>query len=140
MTEWMLKEEGKAAMPLRSQLFRNDTRLQGCLVGDRSHVTPGSVGDYVHRIQVSLIQIDQAQIDRAELAEKRYGASTAAAVLRFKQDRNIVNRAYQTQADNIVGKMTIATLDNEMQNLERLRRISVQSCVCSFDQNSDVPI
>jgi hypothetical protein len=127
-------------MPLRSQLFRNDTRLQGCLVEDRWHVTLGSTGDYVHRIQIALMQIDQLSIDSVELAGKRYGASTAAAVLRFKQDRDIVNRSYQSQADNIVGKMTIAALDNEMQELERSRTVSLQGCICSFDQDPDVPV
>jgi hypothetical protein len=127
-------------MPLRSQLFRNDGRLQGCLVADRCHVTAGSAGDYVHRIHVALMQIDQALIDPGELAGKRYGASTAAAVLRFKQDRDIVNRAYQTRADNIVGKMTIVALDDEMKKLECSRVISVQAFICSFDQNPDVPV
>jgi hypothetical protein len=127
-------------MPLRSHLFRNDSRLQGCLVEDRWHVTPGSVGDYVHRIQVALMQIDHPLIDPAELAGKRYGASTAAAVLRFKRNRDIVNRAYQTQADNIVGKMTIAALDDEMQKLERSRTVSLEDCICSFDQDPDVPV
>ena len=35
----------------------------------------------------------------------------ADAVLQFKVARDIVNRSYQTKADNIVGKMTIAALD-----------------------------
>src|SRR5262249_41293895 len=39
---------------------------------------------------------------------------TAAAVLAYKRKRNIVNRTYQAQADNIVGKMTMAALDREM--------------------------
>src|SRR5262249_23232676 len=39
-------------------------------------------------------------------------------VLAYKQKRNIVNRSYQTQADNIVGKMTMAALDLEMLSIE----------------------
>jgi hypothetical protein len=35
-------------------------------------------------------------------------------VLAYKKKRNIINRSYQTQADNIVGKMTIAALDKEV--------------------------
>jgi hypothetical protein len=38
----------------------------------------------------------------------------AAAVLAYKKKRNIINWSYQQQADNIVGKMTIAALDAEM--------------------------
>ena len=48
------------------------------------------------------------------MARAHYGPSTAAAVLAFKTRRNIINRAYQTKADNIVGRMTIAALDAEM--------------------------
>jgi hypothetical protein len=45
-------------------------------------------------------------IDERELAAKRYGPSTASAVLNFRTQRNIVNRSYQTKPENIVGKMT----------------------------------
>ncbi len=122
-------------MPLRSQLFRNDARLQGCLVEDRWHVTQGCAGDYVHRIQMALMQLTGARIQAGELAAKRYGASTAAAVLSYKQDRDIVNRSYQSQADDIVGKMTIAALDEEILDYERSRKISVEGCVCSFHKD-----
>ena len=53
-------------------------------------------------------------IDPRELSASLYGKSTAGAVLLFKKKRNIINRRYQTQVDNIVGKMTIAALDKEM--------------------------
>ena len=62
--------------------------------------------------------VDDAVIDAGELSAKQYGSSTAAAVLEFKPERNIINRSYQTQADDIVGKMTIAELDREMAKLE----------------------
>ena len=39
----------------------------------------------------------------------------------YKQKRNIINYSYQTRADNIVGKMTIAALDEEMLDWERRR-------------------
>lgn len=35
-------------------------------------------------------------------------------MLRYKQQRNVINTSYQTRADNIVGKMTIQSLDAEM--------------------------
>jgi hypothetical protein len=68
----------------------------------------------VHKIQVALEDLDGVVIAPAEVASSFYGPSTAAAVLSFKQKRAIINRAYQTAADNIVGKMTIADLDEEM--------------------------
>jgi hypothetical protein len=57
-------------------------------------------------------------IDPRELSASLYGKSTAGTVLLFKK-RNTINRSYQTQADNIVGKMTIAALDKEMLAKER---------------------
>jgi len=106
-------------MPLQSQLFKDDPALQKCLVSDPAHVTPGTVGAHVSKIQQALELLDGALIDPAEHAAKKYGPSTAAAVLTFKKKRDIVNRSYQTQADNIVGKMTIAALDNEMLKQEQ---------------------
>jgi hypothetical protein len=34
--------------------------------------------------------------------------------LRYKTSRQIINRAYQSTPDNIVGKMTIKSLDTEL--------------------------
>jgi hypothetical protein len=101
-------------MPLVSNLFKDNARLAACLMDDRSHVTQGSVGEHVHLIQVALIDIDGSSIDEGELAAQRYGPSTAAAVLAYKRKRKIINRAYQNTEDDIVGKMTIASLDKEM--------------------------
>ncbi|MGA2400728.1 MAG: hypothetical protein ABSG91_03360 [Syntrophobacteraceae bacterium] len=101
-------------MPLQSRLFQGDPALEACLVSDPAHVTQGAAGNHVAKIQTALATLDGLQIDPGELSAKRYGASTAAAVLAFKKKRNIINRSYQTQADNIVGKMTIAALDKEM--------------------------
>ena len=101
-------------MPLFSALLRSDTKLQACLVRDASHVTKGASGEHVGKIQAALIIIDNAQINKAELRAQTYGESTAAAVLAYKRARKIINFKYQTQADSIVGKMTIAALDKEM--------------------------
>ncbi len=65
-------------------------------------------------MQHALELIGDLKIDRQELLQQDYGPSTAKAVLNFKQRRAIINRAYQTTADNIVGRMTIAQLDEEM--------------------------
>ena len=106
-------------MPLSSRLFRHDAKLEECLISDPAHVTPGASGDHVLKIQKALSLVDDLDISAGELGRRCYGQSTAAAVLRFKRKRNIVNHAYQTQADNIVGKMTIAALDQEMLRWER---------------------
>ena len=101
-------------MPLASKLFRNDPALQQCLVQDAAHVTPGASGDHVGLIQTALFLIDKLPILQAELTGQRFGNATAAAVLAYKRKRSIINLTYQTQPDNIVGKMTIASLDAEM--------------------------
>jgi len=104
---------------LSSELFRDSRALQDCAVKDSAHVTPGSRGDAVARIQQALVAIDEAEIDEREIAQSFYGDTTAAAVLDYKRARDIVNRAYQQTADNIVGKMTIARLDSDMLDLQR---------------------
>jgi len=109
-------------MPLQSKLFAGEPRLEGCLVRDSDHVTQGSRGYFVTLIQAALVALDACEVDAREVAEARYGNSTAAAVLSYKQKRSIINPAYQTSADDIVGKMTIASLDRELCDLEaRLR-------------------
>jgi hypothetical protein len=99
---------------LRSKLFRGDQRLEACLADNASHITPGAVGDHVTKIQTALTLLGEPHIAASEIATKTYGPSTAAAVLAYKTRRNIVNRSYQTQADNIVGKMTIDAFDKEL--------------------------
>lgn len=106
-------------MALRSTTLGGDSALQACLVKDPAHVLPGARGAHVAKIQKALLLLDKAEISASELRSKTYGATTTAAVLAFKRKRKIINVAYQTQADNIVGKMTIARLDEEMVELER---------------------
>jgi hypothetical protein len=110
-------------MPLVSLLLRDEPRLQACLVADSAHVVPGASGRHVGLIQKVLLVLERAQISEAELRSALYGPTTTAAVLAYKRKRNIVNRAYQTTADNIVGKMTIAQMDNEVVLLD-LRALS----------------
>lgn len=97
-------------MALQSQLFRGDPKLEAAAVSDPAHIAQGATGEHVRKIQLALIQLDGAAID----PDGQYGPATASAVLAYKQKRNIINRSYQTQADNIVGKMTIAALDKEI--------------------------
>lgn len=97
-------------MALQSELFRGDSKLEAAAVSDPAHVTPGATGTHVKKIQQAL-----NKLDRANLAEDGiYGTGTANAVLAYKRARKIINPSYQTQADNIVGKMTIAALDREL--------------------------
>lgn len=97
-------------MSLQSQLFRGDPKLEAAAVSDPAHIVPGAKGDHVRKIQMALIQLDGAVI----VPDGIYGPSTADAVLAYKKKRNIVNRSYQTQPDNISGKMTVAALDREL--------------------------
>lgn len=101
-------------MPLVSLLLRDEPRLQACLVADAAHVVPGATGRHVSLIHKVLLVLEKATISAAELRSGLYGPTTTAAVLAYKRKRGIVNRAYQATADNIVGKMTIAKMDNEV--------------------------
>lgn len=105
-------------MALRSQLFRGDPKLEAAAVSNPAHIVPGAVGAHVSKIQQALIELDDAVIAANELAASAYGTSTAAAVLAYKEKRDIVNRSYQTKADNIVGIMTLNALDTEMAALD----------------------
>lgn len=103
---------------LKSQLLSSNQRLNDCQTEDSAHVKSGDQGDHVSLIQQALLRIDDALISQADLAASQYGQSTASAVLQYKTTRNIVNAAYQSRADDIVGKMTIQSLDDEMRTLE----------------------
>src|SRR5216683_7055799 len=121
-------------MALNSELFKNDPKLEACAVSNPAHVTKGSAGNHVAKIQTALIRLDDAIIDSGELKISLYGDSTAGAVLKYKQQRIIINRSYQTQADDIVGIMTIAKMDSEMVAWEQQNSefIPVQSFRCSI--------
>ena len=110
-------------MPLVSLLLRDEPRLQACLVADTAHVVPGAAGRHVGLIQKVLLVLEKANISAGELRSGLYGPTTTAAVLAYKRKRDIVNRTYQTTADNIVGKMTIAKMDDELMRLD-LRALS----------------
>jgi hypothetical protein len=91
----------------------------------------------VTKIQSALNLLDHANIDCLERQTSLYGRSTADAVLAYKKKRNIINRSYQKQADNIVGKMTMAFLDREMLALESKSR---NPCNCGPKGNSQLLI
>ncbi len=126
-------------MPLVSNLFRENKALQSCLTSDPAHVQPGAIGEHVWLIQLALEDLDQARIEGKEIAEHRYGPSTAAAVLAYKKKRNIVNYAYQTSADSIVGKMTIARLDQEMFDKQYTPRGRSKRCLRCCPMIAEAP-
>lgn len=101
-------------MALSSNLFAGDAQLEACAVSNASHIVVGAVGPHVRKVQAAVMVLDRAIIDQGELDAGRYGNSTARAVLAYKAKRKIVNRAYQSQADNIVGIMTIKAMDDEL--------------------------
>jgi hypothetical protein len=103
---------------LRSRHFRGNRRLEDCLVSDPAHVTSGQRGEHVSLIQYALLRLQVSAIEERELRQKEYGKTTADAVLKFKKSFDIVNRSYQTTPDKIVGKMTIAALDEQIWGLE----------------------
>jgi peptidoglycan hydrolase-like protein with peptidoglycan-binding domain len=113
-------------MALQSKLFSNDRQLEAAAVSDSAHVMTGARGEHVRRIQQALIQLDSATIQ----VDGIYGPKTAAAVLAYKRRRNIVNRTYQTTADNVVGKMTVTAMDNEL--LAREIVPDVNTCTLDF--------
>lgn len=116
------------AVALQSRALAGDAELEAAAVSDPAHIVEGTSGDHVRKIQLALIQLDGASIE----ADGRYGPATAAAVLSFKRKRGIINSSYQTQADNIVGRMTIAALDSELLDVERQTRIVTGGSYCEF--------
>lgn len=102
-------------MPLQSQAFRGDPKLEAAAVSDAAHITLGARGPHVGKIQQALITLDGARIS----IDEQYGSATAAAVKAYKTKRGIINQSYQQAADAIVGKMTMASLDQEMLKRER---------------------
>ena len=83
-------------MPLRSQLFADDAKLEACLTNNAAHLVPGAQGEHVGKVQTALFLVDGLSVDPAELNAELYGKSTAAAVLAYKKKRKIINQSYQT--------------------------------------------
>jgi hypothetical protein len=109
-------------MALRSRLFSGSKELQACLTNDAAHVVPGARGGHVALIQSALVRLRFLDADAAHSEARFYGPRTTAAVLAYKREFKIINRNYQSTADNIVGKMTIASLDHGILVLDDLVR------------------
>jgi hypothetical protein len=107
-------------MTLGSKLFTEDSlgkdALKRCSEVDAGHLLRGmasspAVKDAITRVQTALSQLGFAVSDPGGV----YGASTEAAVLKFKgAPRNILGPG-QTKPDAIVGIQTIHRLDAEIQ-------------------------
>ncbi len=121
-------------MPLHSRMLSGNAALEKAAVGNTDHILPGARGDHVGRIQQVLMLLDRSVIAASELDAQLYGPTTAKAVLAYKTKRGIINRSYQTTADNIVGIMTMASLDKEMSVREA--SIVSQSVRCNFGGSS----
>lgn len=102
---------------LDSPQFKGDPALEACATRDASHVTPGSTGPHVRKIQDALNRIDNAGIGSDEYAAAKYGTATTLAVTAFKSKRRILN--YAGQIDSIVGIKTIRALDQALLDLGR---------------------
>lgn len=90
-------------------------KLERCAVRDADHVTPGSVGDHVKRIQIALNQLSKVFLAINGI----YGPKTAAAVVAFKEAQSPpLRQPGQSIADNIVGIRTIKALDKQMRDFE----------------------
>jgi hypothetical protein len=114
-------------MPLTSELFKNNKQLQKCLISDPDHIVANEPpirrgvndkGEHVALIHKALRQVMPNVSFGLEEATETYGPKTAEVVRQFKamQDPPILNKSLQQKVpDNIVGKLTIAALDREVQ-------------------------
>ena len=101
-------------MALNSNLFAGDMKLEAAATSHPAHIMRGATGPHVAKIQAALVVLDGVEVSEAERKSSTYGPSTAAAVLAYKKKRDIVNRSYQSSADDIVGIMTMKAMDDEL--------------------------
>ncbi|MEO3928245.1 hypothetical protein ABGB07_30895 [Micromonosporaceae bacterium B7E4] len=107
----------KSIMSLVSRLFTDppNPKLDACLVDDAAHIVPGSRGAHVACLQIALSLLSDGA--GFLVIDGVYGEATATAVFDFKDARDILGPG-QTIPDNIVGKGTLQSLDNEMSIFE----------------------
>jgi hypothetical protein len=108
-------------MPLRSKHFTQppDQRFQDCLLLDSKHIAPGAKGEHVRRIQIAINRLTEGpgRENIFLVMDGIYGSKTAAAVKQYKDTRKIL-QPWQSSADEVVGKKTMQSLDDEMSVLE----------------------
>jgi hypothetical protein len=104
-------------MPLQSDLFSGDAKLNDALNFPLKHITPGSSGPHVSKIHTALGRlVPNVAIAQSELDSTTYGDTTTDAVKAYKRSHvpPIINIAYQNTVDGIVGQMTIKALDRDL--------------------------
>lgn len=106
-----------SVMPLVSRLFTQppNPQLDACLVDDAAHIFAGAQGTHVACIQIALSLLSDGAVFL--VIDGVYGAATATAVFNYKDARHILG-AGQTTPDDIVGKQTLQSLDDEMSIFE----------------------
>ena len=106
-----------AVMPLVSQLFTNPPNpdLEACLVDDAAHIFRGAQGTHVACIQIALSLLSDGAVFL--VIDGVYGDATATAVFNYKNARHILGPG-QVTPDDIVGKKTLQSLDDEMSVFE----------------------
>ena len=119
-------------MALKSRLFRGDPRLEGAAKSNSAHIPSGAGGEHVRKIQYAVARLDGVPLAQDGI----YGPETANAVLAYKKKRNIINRSYQSQADNIVGILTIHSLDQEMFEVEQAPN-AIKGVQCTIARQGD---
>jgi peptidoglycan hydrolase-like protein with peptidoglycan-binding domain len=102
-------------LALKSRLFQGDQKLEQAAKVHQAHIAMGASGDHVKKIQYAVSRLNGEPLEQ----DGKYGPLTSAAVLAYKKKRNIINSSYQSQADDIVGVMTVASLDAEIFKLEQ---------------------
>jgi peptidoglycan hydrolase-like protein with peptidoglycan-binding domain len=113
-------------LPLTSELFKNDEKLQKCSLLDSAHIVAAAPpfqvgtndqGSHIALIHTALREVMPGASFGLEEATETYGPKTAEVVRQFKAKQNppILNKALgQRVPDNIVGKLTIAALDAQV--------------------------
>jgi hypothetical protein len=124
---------GVAKGPLKSRYFalpafaKARGRLQAAADSHPMHMMPNSKGFHVSIIHHAL-DILQPFVQSIPcptpkyITEKQlgvYGGYTAAKVLLYKQKLAVINKDYQSKPDNIVGIMTMRSLDFHLQSIDQ---------------------
>jgi hypothetical protein len=104
---------------LRSDLFKDDDKLEACAARPLAHLKVGSApGLHITKIHAALeaLRPDGPAISPFEKASMTYGPTTAKAVLNYKKTHvpPIINISYQNSPDDIVGQMTIKAMDVDL--------------------------
>lgn len=119
-----------ASYVFQSEHFKNNNKIRQCADRPLSHIKYGDKGEHVALIQEALKQIREQALkgagldvpphinDDPDIKKKLFDTSTRNCIQTYKNDRSIINYAYQDKADPIVGQMTIKWLDEEMAFVE----------------------